>query len=443
MISGTRSALAERIRRKGLFRKGGLYLIALSGGCDSVSLLFLMKELAEAEGFALHALHVNHVLREDAAADEAFCVELCGRLSIPLHVFREDVTGFSARNKISLEEAGRNCRYARLRETAGLIGADAVLTAHQRDDQAETVLLALLRGSGLSGLCGMEKRKPFAGSTELIRPLLDISREELEKYLREKGETWREDDSNADETYSRNYVRRTLLPLMEERFPGAAEHVSAAAEHLREAEEYLRHQADAWLSENAQGDVLLQEPLARLDPALRYYVWRQFLAGTGLRDLTEVHFDALKELPEKTSGTRAVLPRGRTVVREQDGLRLVAGTFLTDPEPVPRLEIRTFPRPAALKIPDTPYTKWMDCAIITPDICLRHRQRGDYLILANGKQKKLARFLVDEKIPLGERDSLWLLADGPHILWVVGHRLSYAARITESTETVAEVKISL
>ena len=113
------------------------------------------------------------------------------------------------------------------------------------------------------------------------------------------------------------------------------------------------------------------------------------------------------------------------------------------PETVPCLEIRTFLRPDPLKIPDTPYTKWMDCAIITPDICLRHRQEGDYLILANGKQKKLARLMVDEKIPAGERDSLWLLADGPHVLWVVGHRLSHAARITDSTETVAEIKISL
>ena len=443
MNSGAVSALAERIRREGLLRQGGLYLIALSGGCDSVSLLFLMKELAVTEGFGLWAVHVDHGLRKESAEDAAFCTELCQRLSVPYSVFREDVAEAAAQEKIGLEEAGRNRRYACLRKMAEVLGARAVLTAHQRGDQAETVLLALLRGTGLSGLCGMEKRRPFCGDTELIRPLLDVSREELETYLREKGETWREDGSNAEEEFSRNFVRGTLLPLMEKRFPGAAERMSHAADNLREAEEHLKRQADAWLAENAAGAVLPLKPLKALDPGLAYYVWRGFLAPSGLRDLTRTHYDALKDLPERSSGSVAVLPGGRTVIREQNGLRLITETGQNGPETVPCLEIRTFPRPDPLKIPDTPYTKWMDCAIITPDICLRHRQKGDYLILANGKQKKLARFMVDEKIPAGERDSLWLLADGPHVLWVVGHRLSHAARITDSTETVAEIKISL
>ncbi len=439
MSSGL-SAAAERIRRKGLFRKGGRYLIALSGGCDSVSLLFLMRELAEADGFSLHALHVNHGLRAEAAADERFCAELCGRLGIPLSVFRENIAEIAGREKISPEEAGRNRRYARLSEMAEVLNADAVLTAHHRDDQAETVLLALLRGTGLSGLCGMRERRPLAGRTELIRPLLDMSRAELQDYLNGLGEPWREDESNTDPAYARHYVRTALLPLMEERFPGAAGRIASAAAHLREAEDVLRRQADLWLAENVPEDVLPADRLVAEAPGLQYYIWRQFLDASGLRDLTREHFDALLELAGKSSGSRVVLPGGRTAVRQQNGIRLFADPTVPEKAETPRLSVRTFPRPDSLNFPQNPYTKWVDYAIITPDICLRHRQEGDYLILANGKRKKLARFMVDEKIPLTERGAYWLLADGSHILWVIGSRLSYAARVTESTETVAEIR---
>ena len=437
------SNLAERIRREGLLKPGGFYLIALSGGCDSAGLLFLMKEMQETEGFRLHALHVNHGLREEAPADELFCRKLCGRLAVPLSVFREDVAGRSAREKTSLEEAGRMLRYERLRKMAGILGADAVLTAHQRDDQAETVLLALMRGSGLAGLCGMEKRRPFEGATELIRPLLDISRAELEAYLREKGEAWREDATNSDETYSRNFVRRTLIPLMERRFPGASERIGAAAGHLREAEGYLERQADAWAAENREGDSLPLAAFSCLDPGLRCHAWRQFLGAAGLRDLSREHYDRLKELPKKPSGTRIGLPGGRSVIREQESIRLIAEKPAQADEKTPHWEVRLLPRPDGIKIPDTPYTKWMNRAIITPGLCLRHRQEGDYMVLANGKKKKLARFMVDEKIPVSRRDGIWLLADGSHVLWVVGYRLSHAARVPESADVIAEVSIDL
>lgn len=421
---------------------GGRYVLALSGGCDSLCLLFLLQALQETEGISFCAVHVNHGLREEAGADEAFCVSRCAALGIPLMVYREPVAREAEKRGLGQEECGRLLRYERLSQAARLFRADGILTAHHRDDQAETLLFQLLRGSGVPGLKGMPPLGHTAQGIPLIRPLLRIPRGDLEACLREMGEGWQEDGSNQDTVYSRNYIRHVLLPACENRFPKAGAHIASAAVHLEEVHRYMEEQARLWLAEHRQGNVLPLPAFRNTPPALRFYIWRGFLEDSGLKDLGESHYQALKALPDAASGTRLQLLGGRCLLREQDGFRLLReGTGDTAEEIPPAFTLRTFPWQEGLKIPETPYTKWMDYDIIKDSVCLRHRQEGDYFYINPHNKKNLSRFLVDEKIPLGLRDKIWLLARGSHVLWIVGYRLSYKARIGEGTRTAAEIQL--
>ncbi len=421
---------------------GGRYVLALSGGCDSLCLLFLLQALRESEGIEFCALHVNHGLRAEAAADEAFCVSRCAALGIPLMVYREPVAREAERRGLGTEECGRLLRYERLSQAARLFRADGILTAHHRDDQAETLLFQLFRGSGLPGLKGMSPLSQTPQGVPLIRPLLGISRAELESCLKELGESWQEDISNQDISYSRNYIRQQLLPATEEHFPWARARIASAAAHLEEAHRYMEEQARLWLAEYRQGHVLPLPAFRNTPPALRFYIWRGFLEDSGLKDLGESHYQALKALPDAASGTRLQLPGKRCLWREQESIRLLGADLTQEgPDTPPAFTLRTFPWQEGLKIPDTPYTKWMDYDIIKDGLCLRHRQEGDYYYINPEQKKSLARFMVDEKIPLGLRDRIWVLAQGAHVLWIVGRRISYKARIGAGTKTVAEIQL--
>ncbi|MEN6451126.1 MAG: tRNA lysidine(34) synthetase TilS, partial [Thermoguttaceae bacterium] len=188
-------------------------VVAVSGGCDSVALLRAMVALKTGGAGRLIAAHLNHQLRPDAHADERFVVELCGRLGVPCDVGRVDV-GASARGGEGVEAAARRARYRFLEETAGRRGARFVATAHTADDQAETVLHRIIRGTGLRGLAGMSRTRPLGHAT-LIRPLLGVRHAELLAYLESLGQPFREDSSNLDLHFTRNKIRRALLPRLE------------------------------------------------------------------------------------------------------------------------------------------------------------------------------------------------------------------------------------
>ena len=442
-----REELIQTIRQEDLIPAGARCLCALSGGCDSVSLLLLLNELREEKKLSLYAVHVNHGLREAAGEDEAFCIELCQRFRIPIAVYREDAAALAAREGLSVEEAGRKLRYERFLQTARDLDLDSILTAHQRDDQAETVLFNLFRGTGLSGLCGINFSRELAPGIRLIRPLLSFSRAQLEDYLKEMSFNWREDESNRDAAYSRNYIRLELLPAIEKRFPGAAGRIAQTADQLKEIDSFLEEQTVLL----RQGTDLVPDgclPLSLLrkaPPSLRSRLLQDlFRENGGLKDISSLHYQEALALTERQSGNRLSLPGGRTLLREQEALRLLPPEFPEDrkdagEELPPALSVRLFPYEKGIKIPDEIYTKRIDYAIMNDHVCLRRRADGDFFYLPGGGKKLLARYLVDAKVPLSQREKIWVLADGSHVIWAIGHRLSAAAYITEKTETVAEV----
>lgn len=230
------------IRRHGLCPPGSRVLVGLSGGSDSVALTLLLRTLSEHGGFTLAALaHVNHQLRPEANRDEQFCREFAARVGLPMHVESVDVRLYAASQRLSIEDAARRLRYEVLRRCALDVRADRIAVGHTRDDQAETFLLKLIRGAGMTGLGGI-----YPLRSEVIRPLLDVSRQELREYLRAANETWVEDETNADLRNPRNRIRHRVMPEL-----NLAAGADAAPAIARAAG--LAREDSAWLDELAEG----------------------------------------------------------------------------------------------------------------------------------------------------------------------------------------------
>ena len=248
------------MRRERLVPPGGRVAAALSGGADSVALTLLLRELAEQAGFVLAGVvHLNHQLRAAADADEQFCRELAASLALPIDVERVDVGQAARRARISLEDAGHRARYAFFGRAAARLRAERVATGHHQDDQAETCLMRLVRGAGPDGLAGI---RPRAGC--VIRPLLQLTRAELRAWLAERGQPFREDETNRDPAFTRNRVRHELLPFLEERFsPSIASTLARTAEIVRGEAEWMDAAADA----AAPAVLALGEREAALDAA--------------------------------------------------------------------------------------------------------------------------------------------------------------------------------
>lgn len=217
------------------FKRGETVLCGLSGGPDSVCLLHFLNYLSGKKRFELSAVHVNHGLRgADADADEKFCRALCKKLSVPLITQKKAVRALAKKLDLSLEHAARKARYEAFALAAKKTGASKIALGHHLDDQAETVLLNILRGTRAEGLCGIPVRRPLNKNVEIVRPLLCVTRAEVEEYLKENALPSVTDQTNFDDVYTRNWVRQKLLPLLEEKQPKIRQHLAGMAAQLAE-----------------------------------------------------------------------------------------------------------------------------------------------------------------------------------------------------------------
>ena len=395
--------LLEFIRRYGLISPGDRVICAVSGGADSVALLFAMYLLRERLDITLEAAHFNHRLRgEESDADEAFVKELCGRYDIPLHLG----SGRILPGKKGLEAAAREARYAFLRSLPGKIA-----TAHTADDNAETVLLHLVRGTGLKGLGGIS---PMNGN--VIRPMLTVTRREVEAFLSEYALPHREDSTNATDLFLRNRIRRNVMPLLLQENPSLAENLSDMALGLREDEDYLFRMA----GETLPGVAALRE----MHPALRARALERFLKENGVPEPEKRHIALLEQLvfSDKPSA-RADLPGGITVARRYDTLEVLGEAqplserVLEGSLELPELGLRVVCAEADT-IVNTP-----DTFTVVPagKIVVRSRLPGDRIRLSGGT-KSLKKLFIDRKIPASERLRIPVIADEAGVLgaWGIG-----------------------
>lgn len=451
--------VAGTIRKRGLLQPGNTVIVALSGGADSCALLDLLANLPDFP-LRLIAAHLNHSLRgADSDADEEFARSLAARYGIPFESRRSDVTEYAEKHRLNLEEAGRNIRYAFFGELMAGHKADALALGHHRDDQAETVLMRLLRGSGAAGLSAM----PFSNRRGHIRPLLDVTRNEIESYLTERGLTWRDDVSNSDTVFLRNRIRHELLPVLEQYNPGIRECLAATAGMLAEDNELLESLADREYESLAKPSVGSSEfdisTLKNLHPALFGRVIRSAvsrLSGT-LANLSRDHVAAVAAMLTDGRPNKSInLPGAITAVREYGHLRIEnAVSDCEVPGPVKiegpgsyslwsgmQLEVSVVGRPDQLK--DTPSdTAYHDLARAPFPWEVRTFKTGDAMIpFGMTGSKKVKDIFIDAKIPPHLRRIVPLVFSLGRLTWICGLRFSSCASITDSSTEIAKTVLN-
>lgn len=443
-------------------------MAAVSGGSDSVAMFLLLHELASVGELELAGLaHVNHHIRHGASdADEAFCRALAARLGAPVVVADADVPTLAREHHRSIEVAARHARHHALAEAAATLAADRIATAHTRDDQAETVLMHLTRGAGLSGARGIEPR-----SADFIRPLLDCPRHDLRAWLTARGEQWREDETNADLANPRNRVRHVVLPALREALnPTADAALARFADILREDHAYLATQAEqaaaAVIAVRPDGAAIDAKALLRLPLALGRRVARRALeTAHPSRSYDLVEVDAVVDACREPSGTARDL---RGVRMERSGEFVVLhsrGSSPTTQSESARFQY-DLPIPGQISIQeshavleaDGPFAVPLSVgpeagaddgplAVVRADelgdgLLVRNRREGDRLRLWKVGHKKLQDLFVDRKVERFERDRVPIVTDRTgRIVWVAGHAVAEEFRVGPSTNTVVTLKL--
>ncbi len=403
-----------------MLSEGDVLLCAVSGGADSMCLLHLMKEKAEELGITVIAAHFNHMLRgEEADRDEAFVAEFCEKNGIPFVSGSGDVRAYAGKNHLSTEEAARSLRYEFLKNTADKNGCTKIATAHNADDNAETVLLNLTRGSGAKGLCGIPPVRDI-----FIRPLLDKRREEIEKYLADNDVPHIEDSTNAEDEYSRNRIRHHVIPVLSGINPAFSEAVMRTSELMREDEECLGEIAQDFVSENLRGNTLPVDELTKLPKAILNRVFR-IVCG---RALSASHAEAVCKLLDGEGLAYADIPNMRI---SRDNGYLIFGE---GEEKLPELEIKIGQSVSrdgitvSAEITDNSQnvfnslnTFYFKCGSVCGNMFLTSRRDGDKIRLGYRKcTKSLKDLFSEKKMTQAERNMTPVIRDEKGVIAVGG-----------------------
>ena len=491
-----------------------IVLAGVSGGADSVCLLLLLATLRKEMDFCLEAVHIEHGIRgEESVSDANFVKELCKQIDVPCHMISVDVLTYSKEQGIGIEEAARILRYEAFVRLARAKQAKIAL-AHHMEDNAETILFQMLRGSSLAGLCGMQAIRIDEHGVTYIRPLLTVHRKEIEDFLQAREQSYCIDSTNVDLDYSRNFIRNVILPKMQEINTQAVAHINHTASELTDIHDFLEEESEkAWKTvvefteyRGKQGKILTihTETLKNFHIAIQkevVYKAISYMLGAK-KDISTVHVQEVLKLCQKQSGKELHLPNDLTVKKEYQYVKFFFKTYIKNHQieissilleewkntkqtieiPLEKqedvLQIRVFSREEFFqeiknwkedtrcsegieenshdseeknkqedildfgkfgKIPQKRYTKWLDYDKIKDGFCIRTRQSGDAFITDSlGHHKKLKQYLIDEKIPVTERDRLWLLAQEHTVLWLIGGRISAHMKVTEDTKMIIE-----
>lgn len=435
------------IKEQGMIAPNDKIIVGVSGGADSICLLFMLLELKKQMPLELIVVHVEHGIRgEEATQDREFVERVCEQNDTNYVVYSYDVPKLAREEGKSLEEKGREVRYQAFSEMLQETNANKIAVAHNQNDSVETTLIHLCRGSGVKGLGGI---LPVRG--EIIRPLLCVSRPEIEQYLEDKHIPYRIDSSNLDNAYTRNRVRNRLLPFLEgEVNPKSMTHILEFSEKMKEIEQFLYDEAYKICGEcvlqESKGLLLLEQGLRNKAHIMQIYAVRICLEHTlpQMKNIQAVHLEQVVGLFDKKVGKQILLPYGFAARRTYEGILIEDNKGEQEGETNGK-DLCTLSMNLVIKpdlIPDKRYTKWIDQEKINGDLQLRTRQTGDYIqVTANGGTKKIKDYFINEKVPKEERDSVLLLADGSEIVWIVGYRLSERYKVTDETTKVLKVEM--
>lgn len=433
--------IEDFISRNHLLEKDGKYLVALSGGADSVTLLWVLDEL----GYQIEACHCNFQLRgAESDRDEQFCVQLCEQLGIPLHRIHFDTRLYAEVHKESIELAARNLRYRYFAQLKEDVEADGICVAHHQDDTVETVLINLIRGAGIQGLTGIS-----AKNGDILRPLLCVDRKEILAYLEEKGQDYVTDSTNLVDDVVRNKIRLNIIPMLKEINPAASKNIAQAAHHLEEANKMLSSIAICGeKSEDGTIRVAVQEIESA---ASAEYALYSSLSPYGFRGkaITEILASLHSTGKTWTSEThQLVIDRDCILIREKQtevflGMKIPeTGCYVLPRGEKIKLSIRE--REIDFSPSKEKFLITLDADAVTFPLHLRLAQNGDTFHPFGMKGKKLVSdYLTDRKKNLFEKQSQLVLEDAKgQIIWVVGERTSELCKIKEDTKKILYIQIS-
>ena len=449
--------VAETIRKHDMLASGDGVLAAVSGGPDSVALLHALSTLKAELNLRLEVAHVEHGIRgEESRADASFVAARADRLGLPFHLKELRLRAVKAqRGKGNLEALAREERYRFFTETARLRGLKKIATGHTLDDQAETLLMRLFRGSGRSGMGAMAPVAP-RGEATLIRPLIETSREEVEAYLAEAHLDYRIDDTNGDPTLLRNWMRLEMLPRLKEKIdPQIAARLARLAEIVRGEDEVLDRLASEALPRMLTCRQLHRAPLLAEPKALQRRIIRLWLRDE-LGSLKRIGFDHIESILELAANGqpqgRVVIPAACEVVRRYEILAieprrrsaeaaysftLTAGGELFIPEA--GITMSTVVEKAP-RLPQNPFEAVFDLAALPSILTVRNFRPGDrFRPFGMAGHKKLKDLFIEKKLPLLLRRTVPLLVAGEEILWIAGYGRSGAAAVTPETSAVLRV----
>ncbi len=437
-------------------------LVGLSGGPDSVCLLYVLDNLKDRFMLDLHATYIDHGLRPEETPEEIeFCKKTCERLSIPFIAKMIDVKTYAKEQGLNRQEAARESRYRIFHETAYEVNAHKIALGHTADDQAETLLMRLFRGSGPTGLSGIP---PVRGN--IIRPLIEIERKEIERFLDDGKIDFIVDSSNLKRDYLRNKIRLSFIPILKEFNPNIIETLSKTAAIFRDDEKYFEIMVAKTIMKlisrktNTRIELFLV-PFEIMDKVIMRRVLRRAIEETkGLREINFTHIEDIIELiKEGKAGDRLYLPKGIRVIKEYSTLILTS-------EPPVKLNTYIFTVPGETILKEAGilikasivnsqdsglrtqnsglWTTFgiFDADKITFPLIVRPRKNGDFFYpLGFGKRKKLQDFFVDGKVPRDERDRIPLIISGENIVWVVRYRGDERFKVTEETKRVLKLEV--
>lgn len=451
------------ISRHSMLSGGETVLIGLSGGPDSACLLLVLDKLKEEFSLKLHAIYIDHGLRPSETPSEMeFCRKLCEGLAIPFVTKSVNVKAYAKEHGLNKQEAARELRYRVFDEVSSELRADKIALGHNADDQIETFFMRILRGSGPRGLSGIP---PVRG--RIIRPLIEIEREEIEKYLDEKRINYIVDSSNLKEDYLRNRIRLSFIPEVKRINPDITETITRTMGILREEERYFDIIVAKTLMKlisrkTDQRIELFLAPMEAMDTVVLRRVLIKAIDEThGLRGISFVHIEGMIDLIKKgRHGDRLYLPNGIRVIKDYS-------TMTVTSEPPVRIGSHTLSVPGEVILKETGMVikaslkdkvgdegseeegpldgrglAVFDAGKTGTVLTVRPRQRGDFFYpMGFGKRKKLQDFFVDEKVPRDERDSVPIVLSGNDIVWIAGYRGDERFRVSDGTERFLRLEI--
>ncbi len=439
--------MVQFIKQHELLHSKQKILLAVSGGVDSTVMLDAFSELKHEWNLKLGIAHVNHQLRgAESNADEKFVRSLAAKYECPIFVSRVPTKQRAREEGVSIQESARELRYAFFQKQRKAFGADAVATAHNADDNAETVLFNLCRGTGIAGLAGIPVRQKEGN---IIRPLLFAERKEIEAYARGMRISFREDSSNRSEKYSRNFLRHTIFPALKRRInPAIAQTLQHTSEIMKLCSEYVNGEVEESLQQlfhERKGEVSLNvEQLRRKHSLLQLEIFRTLLeriyVEPSFERIAAVHslIHAQKGTVVECGGGWVAERSASEIIFHKKNKRAAFGRKLTVPGTITvngcSLTVKEKNTPPT-HFEDDPQRAYVDAGTLKFPLTVRAWKNGDRFIpLGMNKEKKVSDFFIDQKIPLFRKRTIPIVTSGDAIVWIAGLRLDDRFKITPRTK---------